>query len=173
MQTSLTSSATKYGLIIGLFLAFNFLFATTNNIILFYLSNLFFLLTFFYVYRFTVQFRDKERNGIISYGEAFLYVLLLFFFGGIVYAGIIFIYTKTINPTFLSEIVDNLKTEQLNSSLTQLGYSEDALKQYFEILTSPAKVALYSIWGVAIIGAITGAIMGFFIKKKAIISEKN
>lgn len=173
MQTSLTSSATKYGLIIGLFLAFNFLFATANNIILFYFSNLFFLLTFFYVYRFTVQFREKERNGVISYGDAFLYVMLLFFFGGILYAGTIFIYTKMINPGFLSEVVNNLKKEQLSSSFAQLGYSDDALKQYFEVLISPAKVALYSVWGVAIIGAISGAVMGFFIKKKEVTTGNN
>lgn len=171
MQTSLTSSATKYGLIIGLFLAFNFLFATANNIILFYFSNLFFLLTFFYVYRFTVQFREKERNGVISYGDAFLYVMLLFFFGGILYAGTIFIYCKIINPTFLVNLYNSKPTfEQINSNFTQLGYPKDFYKR---MLTSPPAYALISIAGIAMIGVTTGVIMGFFIKKKEVTTGNN
>jgi ABC-type uncharacterized transport system permease subunit len=72
------------GLIMGVFFSLNFLLSVSHNTFLSLLSYLVFAVILVTTYRFTIRFRDTECGGAISYGRAFSYILLLYFFAALI-----------------------------------------------------------------------------------------
>ncbi|VBB48360.1 membrane hypothetical protein [uncultured Paludibacter sp.] len=168
MQSRIISSAMKYALILGAFFSLNFLFAVSQNSFLILLSNLILILSIVYTYRFTVRYRDIENNGAISYGYAFLYILLLYFFASIIAGAVVLIYCKFVNPAYLLSMMEDPNMQKSISIVTSMmGISEKQVEESLNLLLSPTTYALQYIWGNTFLGVIVGLVLAVFVKKNA------
>ncbi|MGC3979531.1 MAG: DUF4199 domain-containing protein [Paludibacteraceae bacterium] len=168
MISKVIGSAMKYGLIIGLFFALNFLFALSGNGFLAVLSNLILIASIVFVYRFAIRYREAENNGTIGYGHAFLYILLLYFFASILSGVAVLVYCKFINPAYLTSIIEDPNMQKSLSMVTSMmGVSEKEVEETLNLLLSPTAYALQYIWGNTFLGVIVGLIMAIFVKKES------
>lgn len=165
MQSNMTASAMKYGFILGVFFSLNFLFSITNNAVMAFLSNLLFAFSIILAYRFAIRFRELENNGIISYGRALSYVLLLFLFASIISGAVVLVYSRFINPTFLVGLNETMRHTLEGLTIVQ-GVTKEQIDESLNLLLSPTMYAFQYIWGNTFLGLIAGLIMAFFVKKQ-------
>lgn len=168
MQVNIMKPAMRSGLILGVLFSLNFLVSISGNTFLAVLS--YFVLAFILVatYRLTIQFRDNDCEGYVSYSRAFVFILLSFFYAALISALVKFIYLQFINPNYLREVYDlmMLYVEKLNMPI------EDEFETTLSDLLKPASFALQSIWVNMISGVFVGLIMSAFVKKEKSIFDE-
>jgi len=131
-----------YGLFMGILFAANFFISLPQGIIFRLLSFLIIILIIYAMYRFSVRYRDNECGGYISYGKAFSFILLTFFFASIISSIFKFFYFQFINPDYLT----NLLQESLKIiDSMQLPVNEEFYDQ-MEKMMKPITYSLQSIW---------------------------
>lgn len=66
------------------------------------------------------HFRDKENDGKVSFGKAFIIGLLISVFAALGFAAIDYLYTAVINPDFMTEFAASMeeKGEAMTESYT-------------------------------------------------------
>lgn len=166
MMAKISASAMKYGLILGVYFALNFLFSVSGNTFLVLFSNVVLAMSILYVYRYTVKFRETENNGVISYKNAFLYILMLHFFGSILAGAVVLIYNKFINPEFLTTMLNDPNLQKSIDILkSAMKVSDAQIEQSLNMFLNPVSYTLQYIWSNTFIGALIGLILAFIIKK--------
>jgi hypothetical protein len=144
-----------YGLFMGILFTANFFISLPQGIIFRFLSFLIIILIVYAMYRFSVKYRDNECGGYISYGKAFSFILLTFFFASIISSIFKFFYFQFINPDYLT----NLLQESLKIiDSMQLPVNEEFYDQ-MEKMMKPITYSLQSIWVDVFLGIILGLIM--------------
>ncbi|HOL00496.1 MAG TPA: DUF4199 domain-containing protein [Paludibacteraceae bacterium] len=168
MTSNIFKSSMIYGLFMGILFAANFFISLPQGIIFRLLSFLIIILIIYAMYRFSVRYRDNECGGYISYGKAFSFILLTFFFASIISSIFKFFYFQFINPDYLT----NLLQESLKIiDSMQLPVNEEFYDQ-MEKTMKPITYSLQSIWVDVFLGIILGLIMSAFIKKDKNIFEQ-
>jgi len=101
------------------------------------------------------HYRDKENNGVVSFGKALAIGLLDV------------IYIKFINPDFTAEYYTTI-TEQMKSSLTEAEFEIKIaeLEAQKELFSSPLMNFLLMSFTVLIIGFIISLISGLILQRK-------
>ena len=83
------------------------------------------------------HFRDKARDGIISFGRGYAYTVLTFFYAGLLLAAVLFVYFNFIDNGFLlSKFTQMLNSEEGQAALQMYGMKEqmaDGLKELAEM----------------------------------------
>ena len=162
----MTSSAMRYGLILGAVLTAVFLLSTRTNNITALIGNVLFIYSIVLVYRYAVRFRETENNGAITYGGSFIYITLLYFFASIISGIVVLIYCKFIDPAFLPSMLDKPEYQLLLSTFeTQTKMPQEEIKQTMQTLLNPTTYTMEFIWGFTFMGAFIGLIMSVFVKK--------
>ena len=166
MLSKISASAMKYGLILGVYFALNFLFSVSGNTFLALFSNVILVLSILFVYRYTVKFRETENDGVISYRNAFFYILMLHFFGSILSGAVVLIYNKFINPGFLTAMINDPSMQKSIEILkTVMKFSDSQVQQSLDMIMNPVSYTLQYIWGNTVVGAFIGLVLAFAIKK--------
>lgn len=162
MQPTMTNSAMRNGLILGVLFTVNFLISASGVAMLGLLSYLITALIIYYTYRFTVNFRDKESEGFISFARAYWYVLLLFIFASIVSSFTKYFYLKFFGTAFLENMFNqNIAVfEQIMPSVPEKMYDT------MEILTNPEMFTIMTAWTNMFLAIIFGLIIAAMVKKE-------
>lgn len=166
----MTASAMKSGLILGVLFSFNFLISLTG---IPFISWLIFGVIIYMTYRITIEYRDKEAGGSLSYGQSFMYIFFTYFFAALISAFVKFVFYQFISPNGLNELYNQTITIlEGNSAL----FPEDMLDQVSGSLKSllrPAPYALYSLFANMIGAVFAGLIIAAFTKKEKSVFEKD
>ena len=79
------------------------------------------------------HFRDYARDGMISFLRAYAYMILVFFYAGLLLAVVLFVYFNFIDQGYLiGKFTEMMATEESRQALSMYGLTtqmEDALKE--------------------------------------------
>jgi len=167
MQHNIKKSAMNSGLIMGALFSVNFLLSITKNTVFISLSYAMVAVIIVTLYRLSIRVRDVELEGSISYGKAFWFILLTFFYAALISTVIKYIYFQFINPGYLEAMFqDTMKAMQM------MKYPmNDATIGQMETMLKPVNFSLVYIWVNLLLGIIVGSIMAAFVKKEKSIFE--
>jgi len=167
MQPNIIKSTMTNGLILGALFSANFLLSISKSIPLTLLSYGVMIFIIIFAFQSAKRFRDKENDGFISFGKAFSFILLSFFFAALISSIVKYVYFQFINPEYLSLLLnESMKAIEM----MKLPVAGDAYDQ-MESMMKPATFSLQFVWLNVFFGAIIGLIMAPFIKKEKSIFE--
>jgi hypothetical protein len=168
MQPTIMKSAMQNGLIMGVIFSINFLLSASKILPLVVITYAIAVTIVFLIYRYTIRFRDLECNGEISYGRAFSYIILLFFYAALISTAVKYIFFRFINPGFLDTMFqDTMKMMQV----MKMSMNNAEIDQTQKMFT-PLSFSMLYIWSNVIMGVIVGLIMAVFVKKDKSIFEE-
>ena len=155
------------GLILGGIFSLNFLLSTSKSSPLIFITYFIAALIVSMLYRFSIKFRDVECEGVITYGRAFSYIILLFFYAALISTVVKYIFFRFINPGYLETMFqDTMKMmETLKFPMTSAEIDQT------ESMFKPLSFSLLYIWSNIIMGTLVGLIMATFVKKTKSIFE--
>jgi hypothetical protein len=163
-KSTFWKSAMIYGLYIGIFFTFYsvLLYATgqTTNKALGYISFPLYALAIVLV---QFHYRNTERNGIISYGEAVGIAAAAMLFSGVISA----LYTLILYSFIDPGLIQQMKTLQ-EEALVQKGMSEDQVEAAMSItskMMTPGWMSIMGLFGSVFIGTIISLVSSIFVKK--------
>jgi hypothetical protein len=111
-----------------------------------------------------IQYRNREMNGAISYGQALGFGVAIMLFSGIISA----LYTLIIFNLDPS-LVDQIKAVQEEAMLKK-GLSEEQIEAAIAMsskMMSPAWMSIMGLFGSVFMGTIISLITSIFVKKQA------
>lgn len=156
------NTAMRNGLILGVLFSINFLITTTENSALGLITYLIVGLIVYLTYRYTVHYRDTELGGAISFGRAYLFVIVQFFFASIISAFVKYFYLRYSKTSFLEDMF-NQSMEVMEKILpTVSGEMYDAM----EVITDPQSYTLMTAWTNILLALILGLIIAAIVKRK-------
>ncbi len=168
MEQQTEKSSVLYGLLyIGGLLSLKFLLSAPKigflSVISFFIS----VLILFLLYKFAIQYRENLHNGVISYWKAFSFLFKIYFFGSIISALIITIYTAFIKPEFLAGLLNDILTmyESMNINVDDTTYS------LIEGFYKPVPMLFINLFSGAVSAAFWALIVAAFVKKEKSIFE--
>ncbi len=160
MRVNPMKHAMKYGLILGVLFALNFLLSVTGVVALQLLSYVLVVAIVYFTYRFTVHYRENERSGSLSFWQGFSYVMWLFLFAALVSSVFKLLYLKFIAPDYLAAMLNDTLLV-LESMQYPMGDGELA---QIERMMQPARFALASLWVNVLSAIFLGPIVASFAK---------
>lgn len=162
MQPNMMKSAMQNGLILGVIFSINFLFSVSKITAVMLFTYVVAVIILIMLYKIAIRFRDIECQGVISYGKAFLYILLIFFYAALISTAVKFIYLRFIDQTYLEttfqETMKMLEAMKFPMKSVEIERTENMFK--------PLNFSLLYIWSNMLIGTFVGLIMAAFIKKE-------
>lgn len=167
MQQNMIRATMSNGLLLGALFSANFLVSLSKSFIGTILSFAIFTYILLYIYRTSVKNREVNHGGTISYFSALMFIVLSFFYAGIISSIVKYIYFQFINPEYLQQIL----SEGMRAMETLKLPFDDSQYEQMQNLLKPATFALQYIWMNTILGLLVGLIMSFFIKKEKNIFE--
>jgi len=168
MQVNIMKSAMKSGLILGVLFSINFLLSIPSNAFTGILTYVVIAAILVVTHRLSVQLRDNECGGYITYGRVFSFILLSFFYGAIISSLVKFIYFQFVNPEYLANIYNESML-----MMEKIGFPIDSMvEESVRTLLKPATFSLQYIWVNTLLGVFVGLIMAAFIKKQKSIFEE-
>lgn len=155
------------GLILGGVFSLNFLLSTSKSSPLIFITYFIAALIVSMLYRFSIKFRDDECEGVITYGRAFSYIILLFFYAALISTVVKYFFFRFINPGYLETMFqDTMKMmETLKFQMTSAEIDQT------ESMFKPLSFSLLYIWSNIIMGTLVGLVMAAFVKKNKSIFE--
>ena len=113
------------------------------------------------------HFRDKENNGLVSFGKALLIGFLISVFAGIGFGVMDYIYTTSINPDFATEYLDkSLETMKSSLSAEEFETKKTELTSQMENYGGSGFMAFIMFASVVVIGFIISLVSAFILQRK-------
>lgn len=161
MMSNIINSTMRYGLVLGLLFSLNFLLSVTGNPLLGMLTYLLAGIILYLTYRYSVQYREKECGGAISFGHGFGFVLLLYLFASIISAFVKYFYLKFFANNFLDELYNQSISviEQILPSVPEEMY------EGMEVITSAQGYTMLTTWSNILISILVGIIIAAIVRK--------
>ena len=159
----------RNGLILGIVFSVNFLFSISGNLLLGFLSYAAIAIIIYLSHKFTVNYRNVDCDGAISYRHALAYVVLLFLYAALISAIVKYLFFQYLNPDFLPEMMNKtlLAVEQMMPSVPEETYDT------MEAMMSPINYTLLATWMNVILGFFVGLIIAGVVKKDKNLFDKN
>jgi len=162
MHSTIRKSAMQNGLIIGLLLSLEFIFSTQKNFFLGSLSLVISIYIVILMYKLSINFRESEYSGSISYWKAASYVFQIYYFGLILLFLIVFFYTSRIDTSYLKLIEEStLKLYQSRG----FKFNDMELK-ILDKFCEPLVFTSIKIFFGLLLGAFWALILAAFVKKE-------
>lgn len=161
MKPNLMNSAMRNGLILGIIFSLNFLFSISGNILLGLLSYAAIVFIVYITYRFTLQYRDIDNGGAISYRHALAYVVLLFLFAALISAIVKYVFFQFIKPGFLPDLM-NKSIETMEQVMPSV---PDEVYNNMGTMMTPINYTLMATWMNVVLGFFVGLIVAGLVKK--------
>ncbi len=114
------------------------------------------------VYRMAKHYRETECGGSITYGQAFSYILILFFFASLVAAVLRYGYLEYINTTYLT---DSFNQAMLIYEQLQIELPTEVVDEMRRIMV-PTRFTMQFIMVDCMVGMFVALIYAFFVRKK-------
>jgi len=113
------------------------------------------------------HFRDKENNGLLSFGKGVLIGLLITLFASVAFGLYNVIYVEYINPDFMTEYYNN-SVEQVNKTLSgqELQAKLKQLEEEKDLFANPILNFSFMFLTVFIIGLIISLISSLILQRK-------
>ncbi|HHC81046.1 MAG TPA: DUF4199 domain-containing protein [Flavobacteriia bacterium] len=113
------------------------------------------------------HFRDRQNNGIISFGKAFLTGMLITLFASVAFGIIDVIYTTYLNPNFTTEYYRQA-SEQIHKAYSGVELQEkiQAMENEKALFTNPLISFLLMSFTVFLIGFIISTISSLLLQRK-------
>lgn len=160
-QSAIRSMMTS-GLIVGVLLALTFICSTQSSTFIKIIMYAIEIATIVLIWFYAKKYRDTICGGYISWGQAFGYIVAVYFFASLIGALVRLVYLQWINTEYLPNMFEQAMTI-LEESSTDL---PDDFAELLQKLLTPINIAIYSIMGECFGGVFVGAIMGIFLRKK-------
>ena len=173
-QKSTFELALKPGLIVaGGAIAFNLLvWALTSDLDMQkYISWAIYPLLAFAYYYFTVDYRDNVKDGHLSYGQSFVFMLFISIVYSVVFSLYYFVFLNYIDPEMINKMMDAVEQQYYDA-----GMSEEQIEQSLKIVSymfSPVLMTVMTIFGGIFSGVILSLIMSIFTKKEVSMGFNN
>lgn len=161
MQPNLMNVAMRNGLILGVLFTTNFFLANPAVPLLGLLSYAMKGFILYLTYKYTVKFRDNNRAGAISFGQAGTFVFLMFFFASLISALVKLVYVKYINTDFLSNMFNQsmMAIEKILPNVSEETY------EMMEEMLQPINYTMMSMFVNLFWGVIISVIIALIVKK--------
>lgn len=169
MQANIFTITMRNGLLLGVLFSVNFLLGTSNNLALAMLTYLALALIIYLSYRTTKSYREHHLGGYMRFWQGFNFIVISFFFAGIISAIFKLIYTRYLNPDFLPALFEqSMKQMETNRALFESFNitMDEAYIDQVERQFKPTAYALQSIWINVFFGVILGLLLSGFVQKK-------
>lgn len=125
------------------------------------------ILSLLFVFFGIKQYRDKENNGVISFGKALLIGVLISLIAALAFGILDVIYIKYINPDFVTEYYAHYVTEMKNSlSASEFETKLAELEAQKELFSNTFMSFFLMFATVLIIGFIISLISGLILQRK-------
>lgn len=126
MQPNMMNPAMRNGLILGVLFSTNFFLTVSGVPALALFSYLVTGLIIYFTHRFTVQFRDVDSGGSISFGRAYGFVLLQYIFATIISSFTKYFFLRFSKSTFLEDMYNQnmITLEQFLPTVTGEMYDD-------------------------------------------------
>lgn len=125
------------------------------------------ILSLLFIFPGIKHYRDKENNGTLSFGKAFLVGLLIAVFAGIGFAIIDYLFTTVINPDFLQEYMSHQLAEMEKTLPAEEFETQKAmLQQQMEAFGSSGFMAFIMFLTVVLIGIVISLISALILHRK-------
>jgi len=167
MQPNITKSALHNFHFLGLLLSLRFILSAQKNTALASFSLFISISIIFVIYRMAVHLREAEFGGAISFGKAFCYIFLVYFFGSIISSIVLFIYTSLIDKFFLDMTLDTLM-KMYDAYKFPV---DDKTYAMLQTIYKPFPFSLLNVFFSAIAASFWGLVLAGFIKKDKSIFE--
>ena len=167
MDENIKKSAMLNGLIIGGLMSLKFLLGTSKVGFISFFPLVLSVGILLFMYRFVVAYRDKEKGGILSYGQAFRLLFHIYFYGSIILSLIILLYSTFINKAYL----EGMENEVLKMYETLNFPIEDSMVDMMSTMYKPAPFAMLNLFAGVLGGLFWGLILAAFVKKEKSIFE--
>lgn len=169
----MTRNVLIFGLILGTILCANMFYMVdrcynspdfkSNDILGYAAMVVVFSLTFFG----TLNYRNKELNGLISFGKAFKTGALIALAGATMYVVVWLFYYYLFVPDFLDKYISHVLREAAQDSPEELAAKTKEMANFKEMYKNPLFVVLITYFEVLPVGLIVALISAFILKKKA------
>jgi hypothetical protein len=167
-EKSTFSLALKPGLIVsGALVAFSLvLWATVSDInTQKYLGWINYLILAAGYYFYTVQYRNEHKNGALTFGEAFVFMLFMTIVISLVQAVYTYVLMVWLDPAMIQKMLD-IATEEMYKKDIPEEQIEQSMKM-MSFMFQPWLLAIMSIFSNMFGGIIMSLIIGLFTKKEA------
>ena len=170
-----------FGLILGAILVGNIFYLVnmlynhpefqSNDVVGYTAMIVVFSLTFFGIR----NYRNKELNGIISFGKAFQTGALIALLGSTIYVVVWLFYYYLVVPDFLDQYTSHVMMEATRNGATEveLATKTQEMDQFKEMYKSPFFVIIITYAEVLPIGLVIALISSFILKKKNSAAEED
>ncbi|MDO4191582.1 MAG: DUF4199 domain-containing protein [Bacteroidales bacterium] len=165
MKSEALKHAMYYGLLIGIVLIIRFLCGLLNPTLSGLGNIVTMVLLVWMTFKFSSNCRDQIFDGMWSYGKALWYIIQLAFYGSMVSAVFVLVYTSLV-PSFFEGITDLIATSL--ESLEESGvYSEtmvDELQKTMDTMFTPRSYSAITLIANLFNGFFTGLIVAAIVK---------
>lgn len=166
-QKSAFMPALTSGLILGVVLiVFSLILYITELNENVWVASVSYVLTAVVLYYAITNFRDKEQNGMLSYGKGVGVGTLTGFFASILLAIFTYVYVTYIDPSVIEQAIVKAEESILE---TNPNISDDDLEnglEMVEMFTSPMMMAVMSIFWYTIVSLVFSLLISIFAKKE-------
>tara|TARA_R110002073_G_scaffold123234_1_gene266749 strand:+ start:44636 stop:45142 length:507 start_codon:yes stop_codon:yes gene_type:complete len=113
------------------------------------------------------HYRDKENNGVISFGKALGVGMLITLFAALGFAIIDYVYTAYINPDFIDQYTAN-SIANLEETLSgeELVKAKEDITSKMESFGSSSALAIFMFAIVTVVGFVVSLLSSLFLNKK-------
>lgn len=161
-----------FGLVLGTILCVNMIYMVnlcytnpefeSNNIVGYAAMVVVFSMTFFGIR----NYRNKQLNGVISFGKAFPTGALIALVGSTMYVGVWLFYYYLFVPDFLDHYIPHVLKEAAQNGASALATKTKEMENFKEMYKNPFFVILITYSEVLPVGLIVALISALILKKK-------
>lgn len=170
-KNNMAVAAMNYAIPLGLFWIFKYLFVILGEYseLSKYIWNFLSIGTPILFYIILCQYRDKDREGKIDFGDCILFSLLLFLFASILESVIVALHVYIISPEYVAQMTELTRLNSMNSiTFTSTEQREMYDKIVNGILTNIRPIIIVSkIIGDLFLGLFLSLILGYFVSKQS------
>lgn len=126
------------------------------------------LVAFSFVFIGIKNFRDKQNNGIITFGKALKIGALISLIASTVYVGVWLIEYYCFYPDFMEKYAENVlkKLDTAAMTLPEINAKKEEMAMYKELYKNPVWVILLTFTEILPLGLIVALISSLILKKK-------
>jgi hypothetical protein len=135
----------------------------SNDVVGYAIMVVVFSLTFFGIR----NYRNKELNGVISFGKAFKAGALITLVGSTLYVVVWLFYYYLFVPDFLDKYIPHVLREAAESGTANLAAKTKEMADFKEMYKNPLFIILITYFEVLPVGLIVALISAFILKKKS------